>query len=45
MSLPGVHKIIAIEVEDDLAGMDRAGHVGIYVGHCVAGHLEGEQLA
>jgi hypothetical protein len=44
MSLPRIHKIVAIEVEDDLAGMNCAGNVGIYVGHRVAGYLEGEQL-
>lgn len=45
MGLPRVHQVIAIEVEDDLAGMDYADDVGVHISYRVAGYLEGEQLA
>lgn len=44
VSLPRAHQVIAVEVEDDLAGTDNADDVGIHIRHRVAGYLEGEQL-
>jgi hypothetical protein len=44
MSLPRAHQVIAIEVEDNLACTDYTDNIGIYIGHRVAGDLEGEQL-
>ena len=39
----GCHKIIAIEVEHDLAGVDQPATLAHIVGHGIAGYL-GEQL-
>jgi hypothetical protein len=44
MSLSRGHQVIAIEVEDDLAGADYADDIGIHIGYRVAGYLEGEEL-